>query len=70
MGGLDREVWTEEENLSLMTLALQLLTDWTTSMNINQLSEQLSDLEDLIETLRTESKRPNTTPLRHLPDSF
>ena len=60
--GLDRKVWTEEENLSLMTLALQLLTDWTTSMNINQLSKQLSDLEDHIETLRTESKQPNTTP--------
>ena len=60
--GLDRKVWTEEENLSLMTLALQLLTDWTTSMNINQLSKQLSDLEDHIETLRTESKKPNTTP--------
>ena len=62
MGGLDREVWTEEENLSLITLALQLLTDWTTSMNINQLSGQLSDLEDLIETLIKEIKRPNTTP--------
>merc|ERR1712115_595323 len=61
--GLDRKVWTEEENLSLMTLALQLITDWTTSMNINQLSEQLSDLEDHVTTLRTESKQPNTTPL-------
>ena len=60
--GLDREVWTEEEDLSLMTLALQLITDWIISMNINQLTEQLSNLEDRVKTLRTD-KQPNTTPL-------
>ena len=62
MEGIDKEVWIEEEKLSLMTLALQLLTDWTTTIAINQLSGQLTNLEDLIEPLIKKSKQPNTTP--------
>ena len=65
MEGIDKKVWEEEEKLSLMTLALQLLTDWTTTIAINQLSGQLTNLEDLIEPLITKSKQPNTIP----PDS-
>merc|ERR1712115_42821 len=45
-----------------MTLALQLITDWIISMNINQLSEQLSNLENRVKTLRT-NNQPDTTPL-------
>ena len=60
--GLNRKVWTDEEDLSLMTLALQLLTDWTISMNLIQLSEQLSNLENYVKTLRT-NKQPDTSPI-------
>ena len=69
MEGIDKNVWEEEEELSLMTLALQLLTDWTTTTAINQLSEQLTSLKDLIKPLITnlpepsqESNQPNTIP--------
>ena len=69
MEGIDKDVWEEEEELSLMTLALQLLTDWTTTTAINQLSEQLTSLKDLIKPLITnlpepsqESNQPNTIP--------
>ena len=69
MEGIDKNVWEEEEELSLMTLALQLFTDWTTTTAINQISEQLTSLKDLIKPLITnlpepsqESNQPNTIP--------
>ena len=62
LGGLNRKVWTDEEDLSLITLDIQLLTDWTTSMNLIQLSEQLANLENYVRTLRT-NKQPDTSPI-------
>ena len=60
--GLNRKVWTDEEDLSLMTLVIQLLTDWTISMNLIQLSEQLSNLEIYVKSLKT-NKQPDTSPI-------
>merc|ERR1712115_287140 len=51
--GLNKKVWTDEENISLMTLTLQLLTNWTFSMKLSQLSKQLSNLENRVKTLET-----------------
>ena len=51
IAGIDKEVWTDEENISLMTLTLQLLTDWTLSMKFSQLSDQLSNLENRVKPL-------------------
>merc|ERR1711895_166034 len=51
IAGIDKEVWTDEENISLMTLTLQLLTDWTLSMKFSQLSNQLSNLENRVKSL-------------------
>merc|ERR1712115_499160 len=51
IAGIDKKVWTDEENISLMTLTLQLLTDWTLSMKFSQLSNQLSNLENRIRPL-------------------
>ena len=33
--GLNKKVWTDEENISLMTLTIQLLTDWIFSMKLS-----------------------------------
>ena len=70
MEGIERKVWEKEEELSLMSLALQLLTDWTTTTAINQLSEQLTNLKDHIRPITTnlpepsqESNQLNTIPL-------
>merc|ERR1712177_207303 len=51
IAGIDKKVWTDEENISLMTLTLQLLTDWTLSMKFSQLSNQLSNLENRVKPL-------------------
>merc|ERR1711895_151392 len=60
--GLNKKVWTDEENISLMTLTLQLLTDWTFSMKLSQLSKQLSNLENRVKTLET-NKQPYISPI-------
>merc|ERR1711895_63289 len=54
--------WTDEENISLMTLTIQLLTDWTFSMKLSQLSKQLSNLENHVKTLET-NKQPYISPI-------
>merc|ERR1712177_189532 len=51
IAGIDKKVWTDEENIALMTLTLQLLTDWTLSMKFTQLSIQLSNLENRVSPL-------------------
>merc|ERR1712177_178729 len=51
IAGIDKEVWTDEENISLMTLTPQLLTDWTLSMRFSQFSKQLSNLENHVKSL-------------------
>merc|ERR1712115_678458 len=51
IAGIDKKVWTDEENIALMTLTLQLLTDWTLSMKFSQLSTQLSNLENRVSPL-------------------
>ena len=51
IAGINKKVWTDEENISLMTLTLQLLTDWTLSMKFSQLSDQLSNLENRVKPL-------------------
>merc|ERR1712115_245394 len=60
--GLNKKVWTDEENISLMTLTLQLLTDWTFSMKLSQLSKQLSNLENHVKTLETNGQ-PYISPI-------
>merc|ERR1711867_218986 len=60
--GLNKKVWTDEESISLMTLTLQLLTDWTFSMKLFQLSKQLSNLENHVKTLKT-NKQPYISPI-------
>merc|ERR1712177_27427 len=60
--GLNKKVWTDEENISLMTLTLQLLTDWTFSMKLSQLSKQLSNLENRVKTLET-NEQPYISPI-------
>merc|ERR1712115_464774 len=51
IAGIDKKVWTDEENIALMTLTLQLLTDWTLSMKFSLLSIQLSNLENRVSPL-------------------
>ena len=45
-----------------MTLTLQLLTDWTFSMKLSQLSKQLSNLENRVKTLET-NEQPYISPI-------
>lgn len=59
MEGIEKNVWEKEEELSLMSLALQLLTDWTTTTAINQLSEQLTNLKDHIRPITTNLPEPS-----------
>merc|ERR1712115_198518 len=65
--GLNKKVWTDEENISLMTLTIQLLTDWTFSMKLSQLSKQLSNLENYVKTLRT-NEQPYISPIMNTED--
>ena len=44
MKGMETNVWEKEEELSLMSLAIWLLTDWTTTTAIDQLTKQLAKL--------------------------
>ena len=50
-----------------MTLIIQLLTDWTFSMKLSQLSEQLSNLENYVKTLRT-NEQPYISPIVNTED--
>ncbi len=50
-----------------MTLTIQLLTDWTISMKLVQLSEQLSNLENYVKTLRT-NEQPYISPIMNTED--
>ena len=65
--GLNKKVWTDEENISLMALTIQLLTDWIFSMKLSQLSEQLSNLENYVKTLRT-NEQPYISPIVNTED--
>merc|ERR1712115_774750 len=65
--GLNKKVWTDEENISLMTLTIQLLTDWTFSMKLSQLSKQLSNLENHVKTLET-NEQPYISPIMNTED--
>ena len=58
MKGMERNVWEKKEELSLMSLALQLLTDWTTTTAIDQLSKQLANLEDHIRPITKDLLKP------------
>ena len=58
MKGMERNVWEKEEELSLISLALQLLTDWTTTTAIDQLSKQLAILEGHIRHITKNLLKP------------
>ena len=50
-----------------MTLIIQLLTDWTFSMKLSQLSEQLPNLENYVKTLRA-NEQLYTSPIVNTED--
>ena len=52
MKGIETNVWEKEEELSLMSLAILLLTDWSTTIVIDQLTNQLAELEGHINLIK------------------
>ena len=60
--GLTKKIWTDEENISLMALTIQLLTDWIFSMKLSQLSDQLSILDKYVKKLKP-NRQPYISPI-------
>ena len=62
IAGINKKVWTDEENISLMALTIQLLTDWIFSMKLSQLSDQLSILDKYVKKLKP-NRQPYISPI-------